>query len=58
MSELLVTFSMCFALCFLLERIETAINSKVNRIYKITHILYPMFIIGTMLYLLTRGMIK
>lgn len=58
MNELLVTFSMCFAFCFLLEGIEVAIKSKANKIYKITHILYPMFIIGTMLYLLTSGVIK
>lgn len=37
MNEILATFSMCFAFCFLLEGIETAIKSKANRIYKVTH---------------------
>lgn len=58
MDELLMTFSMCFAFCFLLEGIETAIKSKANRIYKATHILYPLFIIGTLIYLLVSGAIK
>lgn len=58
MNELLVTFSMCFAFCFLLEGIEKAIKSKTNRIYKVTHTVYPLFIVGTMLYLLVSGVIK
>ena len=44
MNEILATFSICFAFCFLFEGIETAITSKANRIYKVTHILYPLFI--------------
>lgn len=57
MNELLATFSMCFAFCFLLEGIETAIKSKANRIYKVTHILYPLFIVGTLFYFLVSGVV-
>ena len=57
MNELLVTFSMVFAFCFLIEGIEKAIKSKSNKIYKATHILYLLFIVGTMIYLLTSGAI-
>ena len=58
LNELLMTFSMCFTLCFLLEGIETAINSNATRIYKATHILYPFFIIGTLFYLSVSGSVK
>ena len=61
MDVLLMTFSMCFvfcSFCFLLEVIETAIKSKANRIYKETHILYSLFILGTLIYLLVSGAIK
>lgn len=58
MNEILATFSMCFAFCFLLEGIETAIKSKANRIYKVTHILYPLFIVWTLLYFLASGVVK
>ena len=47
MNEFLAIFSMCFAFLFLIEGIETAITSRVNRAYKVTHILYPLFIFGT-----------
>ncbi len=57
MSELLVTFSMCFAFCFLLEGIEIAIKSKANRIYKVTHILYPLFIVVTLFYFLVNEVV-
>lgn len=57
MNEILAIFSMCFAFCFLLEGIETAIKSKANRIYKVTHISYPLFIVGTMLYFLASGVV-
>lgn len=55
MNETLAIFSMCFAFLFLLEGIETAITSKANRVYKATHIIYPLFIIGTMFYFLVSG---
>lgn len=58
MNEILATFSMCFALCFLFEGIKIAIESKVNMIYKVTHILYPLFIAGTLFYFLESGVVK
>lgn len=57
MNEIFAQFSMCFALCFLIEGIETAIKSKANRIYKVTHILYPLFIVGTLFYFSVSGVI-
>ena len=58
MNEMLAIFSMCFAFLFLIEGIETAITSKKNRAYKITHILYPLFIVGTMIYFLASEAVK
>lgn len=58
MNETLAICSMCFAFCFLLEGIKTALTSKANRIYKATHILYPLFIVGTLFYFLVNGVLK
>ena len=58
MDGILITFSICFTFCFLLEGIETAFDNKANRIYKLTHILYPLFIIGTLFYLYVSGVVK
>lgn len=58
MLEFCVTISMCCALLFSLEGIDTAINSEANRIYKVTHIVYPLFIVGTLFYLLVSGEVK
>ena len=58
MHEILAIFSMCLAFLFLFEGIETAITSKANMIYKATHILYPLFIVGTLFYFLVNGVIK
>lgn len=55
MNEILATFSICFSFLFLIEGIETAITSKANRAYKVTHILYPLFIVGTLFYFLVSG---
>ena len=59
MNETLAIFSMCFALLFLIEGIDTAItSSKANIAYKVTHILYPLFIFGTQFYFLVSGVMK
>ena len=58
MNEIMAIFSMCFAFLFLIEGIEMAITSKANIVYKTTHILYPLFIVGTLLYLLVSGVVK
>ena len=57
MNETLAICSMCFVFCFLFEGIETAITSKANRTYKVTHILYPLFIVGTLFYFLVSGVV-
>lgn len=58
MNQALVIFVMCFAFLYLLEGIEIAIKQKANRIYKITHILYPLYMFGVMLYFLMTGMFE
>lgn len=58
MNEILSIFSMCFAFLFLLEGIDNAITKKKNKIYLTTHIIYPLFIFGTMFYFLMAGVVK
>lgn len=58
MNELLATFSMCFVFLFFLEGLETAIKSKANKAYKFTHILYPLFVVGTLIYFLASGILE
>lgn len=40
----LLVFALLFALLYLLEGVHTAVHEKCNKLYKITHILYPLFI--------------
>lgn len=58
MNEFLAIFVMCFAFLYLLEGIEITIKQKSNKVYKITHILYPFYMFCTMLYFLTTGIFK
>lgn len=58
MNQNLAIFIMCFAFLYLLEGIEIAIKQNTNKIYKITHILYPLYMFCTMLYFLTTGIFK
>ena len=58
MNEFLAIFVMCFAFLYLLEGIESVIKEKVNKIYKITHVLYPLYMFGVMLYFLATGMFE
>lgn len=58
MLEFCATISMCIALCFLLEGIENVIKSKVDKLYIVTHIGYPLLIIDAMIFLLTSGALK
>lgn len=58
MNEVLITFSICFAFCFFFEGVDIAINSDADRIYKAVHIVYPLFIIATLVYLLMTGVAK
>lgn len=55
MNKFLAIFVMCFAFLYLLEGIEIAIKQKIN---KITHILYPLYMFCTMLYFLTTGIFQ
>lgn len=52
MNQTLTIFVMCFAFLYVFEGINIAIKQKVNNIYKITHILYPLYMIGVMIYFL------
>lgn len=58
MNTTIATFVLCFAFLYLLEGIDIAIHEKVNKTYKITHVLYPLFMVGAMLYFLATGAIK
>lgn len=58
MNEFLGTFTMCFSFLYLLEGIEICIQKKGNKVYRITHILYPLFMTGTMIYFLSAGVLK
>lgn len=58
MLEFCVTISMCIALCFLLEGVETVIKSKVDKLYIVTHVGYLLLIIDAMIFLLTSGALE
>ena len=58
MNRLLAIFSVCMSFCFLLEGIDLTLNSKKNRMYKMTHILYSLFITVTLFYFLYSGVIE
>ena len=58
MNTTLATFVLCFAFLYLLEGIEQAMKSKANKVYKITHICYPLFMVAVMLYFLAYGISK
>lgn len=58
MIELCLKFSLCFALLYILEGIETALTEKANKIYKVTHILYPTFMFVTIFYVLINGLTR
>ena len=58
MNKILVEFSMCFSFLYFLEGIEKYIYKKENKMYRFTHVLYPLFMTGTMIYLLETGVLK
>lgn len=57
MNTTLAIFTMCFALLFLFEGIDVSVKKNVNMEYKISHILYPLFMVGVMIYFLAAGVI-
>lgn len=52
MKKILVEFSMCFSFLYFIEGIEKCIRKRGNVAYRITHVLYPLFMAVTMIYLL------
>ncbi len=58
MNELLGTFTLCFSFLYFLEGVENCIHKKRNISYRITHVLYPLFMIGAMIYFLSTGVLK
>lgn len=58
MNEFLGTFTMCFSFLYLLEGLENCIRKRGNMAYRITHVLYPLFMIGAMIYFLSTGVLK
>ena len=58
MNTTIATFVLCFSFLYLLEGIDTAIHKKVNNAYKASHIAYPLYMIGAMIYFLATGVIK
>lgn len=55
MNEFLATFVMCFAFLFFLEGIDVVLTKKKNKIYNITHILYPLYMVVVMIYFFATG---
>lgn len=55
MNEFLAIFVLCFAFLFFLEGIDVALTKKKNKIYNITHILYPLYIVIAMIYFFVTG---
>lgn len=58
MNTAIAIFVLCFAFLYLLEGIDIAIQTNRNKVYKITHVLYPLFMVGAMIYFLASGAIK
>lgn len=58
MNQTLTIFVMCLAFLYVLEGIEIVIKQKANIIYKITHVLYPLYMFGTMLYFFVIGLFE
>ncbi len=57
MNEFLGIFTMCFSFLYLIEGIENCVKKRGNVAYRITHVLYPLFIAGTMIYLLSTSVL-
>lgn len=57
MNKALAEFVMCFSLLYLIEGIHNSFKKKTNMTYKISHILYPLFMVGVMIYFLISGVI-
>ncbi|MBC5688127.1 hypothetical protein H8S37_04160 [Mediterraneibacter sp. NSJ-55] len=58
MNETLAIIVLCVNFLFFIEGIDTAFTKKANKVYKITHILYPAIAIIIMLYFIAIGLYK
>lgn len=58
MIEMCLQLSLCIAFLYMLEGIETALTEKANKIYKVTHILYPTFMVVTIFCVLINGFVR
>lgn len=58
MVEICLEFSLCFAFLYLLEGIETALTENADRIYKIMHIICPLFMVITIFYISINGFVR
>ncbi len=58
MNETIGTFILCFSVLCLIERMDILIQKKTNITYKISHILYPLFIVCGMIYFIMTGVFE
>lgn len=58
MIEMCLQLSLCIAFLYMLEGIDTALTKKANKIYKVTHILYPTFMVVTIFFVLVNGFVR
>ncbi len=58
MNVRIAIFALCVAFLYLFEGIDVAISKKSNSVYKLTHIVYPLYLVGAMFYFLMAGVIK
>ena len=57
MNNTIAIFILCFSFLYLIEGIDISIHKKANKAYKISHILYPLFMVCGMLYFIVTGVI-
>lgn len=57
MNETIGTFILGFAFLYLIEGIDILIHQKTNKAYKISHVLYPLFMVCGMIYFIVAGVI-
>lgn len=58
MNETIATFILCFSVLYLIEGIDISIHKKTNMAYKISHILYPLFMVCGMIYFIMTGVFE
>ena len=58
MNETIGIFILCFSVLYLIEGIDISIHKKTNIAYKISHILYPLFMVCGMIYFIMTGVFE